>query len=346
MPYSPPFRTSLGIVLIFSFFSYHLLALAHAKTVSRIIDDTYGDEATGYLPVYYPHDSWVWRRNCNSEQGCEIVPDDENKIQNKTWTAATYRTNMTAMGLTLQFEGTAISVYFIQTNDIGKNNTRITECNFTLDGTLSYQFVHEPTSERGFDYNYEAYRATALANKQHTLDIATGILDHQVYISFDYARYTTEISDDPNSTNISPSPSPSNTTVVELKKRISVGVIVGAVVGGVGLLCIVAVTLLLILRRKRRSSHPHDQIPKPYPGNPPPEMNQIKETREQLRSLQTQKRRNIDGLAYNDSDSPPALREIRHIQAQIDSLQNQSRVQLSVGPSELPPSYRQVRGLT
>ncbi|KAG7088725.1 hypothetical protein E1B28_012693 [Marasmius oreades] len=148
------------------------------------------------------------------------------------------------------------------------------------------------------------------------LEITTGELGHEAYISFDYARYTTEIPDDPNST-----------TAAESKKKTSasVGVIVGAVVGGVGLLCIEVFTSLLILRRKTRSpSRPHDTIPEPYPLNQPPEMNQIEEMRKPLR---TRKRDNVNVGGFGE--------QMGQMQAQLNSLQTQSRVQ----PSEPPPSY-------
>ncbi|KAF9265357.1 hypothetical protein L218DRAFT_169065 [Marasmius fiardii PR-910] len=94
------------------------------------------------------------------------------------------------------FVGTAISVYFILSNipatNAGTGTTRNTECNFTLDGIPKGRFEHQPTQafDQGLEYNVEVFQQTGLENKKHVLEITTGQLDHEAYISFDYARYT------------------------------------------------------------------------------------------------------------------------------------------------------------
>ncbi|KAF9253961.1 hypothetical protein L218DRAFT_811178, partial [Marasmius fiardii PR-910] len=160
--------------------------------VSRLIDDTYGDRETGAMPAYYPKGGNVWQGNDCTQQhgGCAIVPE-QSRAQNGTWMAATYRTSMDNMGLTLQFEGTAVSVYFILANDLGVNGiTTRTECNFTLDGVLRKQYSHQPTSQLGLEYNVQVYNETGLENKMHMLEVSTGKLDHEVFLNFDYAMYT------------------------------------------------------------------------------------------------------------------------------------------------------------
>ncbi|KAF9269680.1 hypothetical protein L218DRAFT_283529 [Marasmius fiardii PR-910] len=189
LPHHQPSR-SFAYLLLFLGSSHRFLV--QGKTVPRLIDDTYGDRETGMVPSYYPKDSSIWQGNdCTLENGgCLIVPE-KNRALNGTWMAATYRTNMQNLGLTLQFEGTSISVYFILANDVGKSTavTR-TDCNFILDGVLKKQYSHLPTSQLGLEYNVEVFNATGLENKLHTLEISTGKLDHEVFMNFDYAMYT------------------------------------------------------------------------------------------------------------------------------------------------------------
>ncbi|KAF9265398.1 hypothetical protein L218DRAFT_860945 [Marasmius fiardii PR-910] len=189
MSYLYPFQRSRLSLALFLLFCSHF-PFAQAKTVSRIIDDNFGDEVTGYRPVYYPLDPTVWKSNCGKTQGCGTVPD-ANFVQNRTWTAATYKANMTDMGFGIQFKGTAISVYFIITNQLDSTAiTKDTECNFTLDGSDRERYEHKAVSGQSFEYNVSVFDRTGLENGWHMLQVNTGKLDHDTYISFDYARYT------------------------------------------------------------------------------------------------------------------------------------------------------------
>ncbi|KAF9261621.1 hypothetical protein L218DRAFT_869373 [Marasmius fiardii PR-910] len=184
-----PFRAPAAVLLVFLINSSHLFA--NAKTIPRIIDDTYGDQATGFMPIYYPQGDTIWQRNCSAQDGCLITPDPA-LAQNGTWTAATYRTSLEDMGLRLQFKGTAISVYFIIANNVGATSyvTATTEAKFTMDGVFKSKYIHEPTSRLGLQYNVEVYNETGLDDSLHVLEISTGKLDHEVYIAFDHAKYT------------------------------------------------------------------------------------------------------------------------------------------------------------
>ncbi|KAF9265390.1 hypothetical protein L218DRAFT_1075961 [Marasmius fiardii PR-910] len=197
MPY-PRLRASPFLVLSLVFSSFRLLV--SAKTVNRTIDDFYGDEETGLFPTFYPLDNVTWHQNCKAKDGCLILVN-ETKAWDGTWHSATYVPEKTDnMGVTLQFNGTAIWVYFILANSI-PNATTYTQCNFILDGDLMGQFVHLPASKWGLDYNAEVFSRTGLEPKMHKLEIMTGNLTRRAYMNFDYAKYTTEVLDDETSSS-------------------------------------------------------------------------------------------------------------------------------------------------
>ncbi|KAF9265391.1 hypothetical protein L218DRAFT_943209 [Marasmius fiardii PR-910] len=305
------FRTTLLFLALVFHSSASQRLLSHAKTVSRIIDDGYGDEETEYRP------------------GCAIAPDP-NFLQNGTWTAATYRTSLSDMGFALQFRGTAVSVYFTLTNDIDTSiRTKDTECNFTLDTSYEGRYEHKAVSGRGFDHNVQVFNRTGLENKWRVLLVNTGKLDHATYISFDYARHTTEVPDnsDENGSTNSTNTNNSNTSKTS-KERSNAGAIVGGVVGGMGLLSGVLLSLFII-RRKKSSAYSHDEILNPYPNY------QVEATTEQSRgNLQTQER----GQSHSASES--ALREqIQTLLVRLDSLQNRPTPSQDQ-PSEPPPGYQ------
>ena len=82
-------------------------------------------------------------------------------------------------------------MYFVLANDDydGPTTTR-TECNFTLDGSVKKAYTHSPLPRHGTEYNVEVYKEEGLENVMHTLEVATGKKDHEVFLAFDYATYT------------------------------------------------------------------------------------------------------------------------------------------------------------
>jgi hypothetical protein len=86
--------------------------------------------------------------------------------------------------------GTAIYVYFILPNTVAPGITTQTECNFTLDGQAAGSFFHAPNASFEFIYNALVFSRSNLPNATHTLNISTSGVDHDVFINFDYAIYT------------------------------------------------------------------------------------------------------------------------------------------------------------
>ncbi|KAK1216122.1 hypothetical protein PQX77_021241 [Marasmius sp. AFHP31] len=185
----------------------------NAKTVTRHIDDSLGDSATGVKPVYFPRGKKIWQdQSCGRVQGYRLVPDTE-KTHNKTYTAATYKTSMDDMGFDLSFQGTSIAVYFILANDGSDGTTVRTECNFTLDGSLRKTYTHKPIRGHGIEYDVEVYKEDGLAGDQmHTLEVSTGKkAQREVSLALDYAVYTFKEADDQNTTSSSAPAQDTNT---------------------------------------------------------------------------------------------------------------------------------------
>ncbi|KAF9265389.1 hypothetical protein L218DRAFT_170792 [Marasmius fiardii PR-910] len=319
MPF-PHLRTVSVFLVLFLVFS-SLRLFANAKTVNRTIDDFYGDEETGLFPTYYPLDGVTWHQNCKAEDGCVILAD-ESEAWNGTWHSATYRqAKMDNMGVTLQFNGTAIWVYFILANNLPKATT-YTQCNFTLDGEPMGQFIHKPdASKTELDYNAEVFSRTELEPKRHKLEIMTGNLTREVYMNFDYAKYTTEVPDvNVNGNN--------NTTTVQddgtNSKKAPVGVIVGCVIGGVLLSFIIALVFFVIRRKRSRSKH--TEVPQPFsqllvPRRSTRPLPQVLAPKKQLSDLSGQERDNI--VQYNDGDVPQLYEEVRQMRGQLATLRNE-----------------------
>ncbi|KAJ7573687.1 hypothetical protein C8J56DRAFT_981893 [Mycena floridula] len=153
---------------------------------NRTIDDTLGDSVTGIRPVYVPSVG-VWEdATC---AGCLIQPDRALAFDG-TWTACTTNPGIPLASAELSFKGTAIYVFFILVNDPPPDVTAGTESNFTLDGTMSGKFVHQPIAGLGFQYNQLVFSAENLPYADHKLLIGTAAQDHNVFVNFDYAIYS------------------------------------------------------------------------------------------------------------------------------------------------------------
>ncbi|KAK1221577.1 hypothetical protein PQX77_015590 [Marasmius sp. AFHP31] len=215
--------------LVFSFPPF-LFLFANAKTVTRYIDDTYGDSVTGLKPEYHADHENFWQdQTCGSEQGCAIVPDPR-KTRNGTYSAATYQPEMSNLGFTLRFNGTGITVYFILAGDQYPDYiVRQTQCDFKLDGVIKKNYVYRPVPSDDMEYEVPVYKVEGLDNGPHVLEVETGKKSYPVYVAFDYATYTTEEPDDEETTSM----------------------IVGGVVGALVLL-ICGGLVVFFLRRKRR----------------------------------------------------------------------------------------------
>ncbi|KAK1218740.1 hypothetical protein PQX77_018565 [Marasmius sp. AFHP31] len=230
-----------------------------AKTVTRYIDDTYGDLVTGSKLKYHPTDSTMWKnQSCGTAQGCRIVFDTQ-RSHNGTYTAATYRSEMNTMGFSFSFQGTSIAVYFILANgDYDPSTITSTECDFILDGLLEGSYAwDQPPDKTGPEYNVEAFRKEGLENRLHTLKVETGTKTQDVYIAFDYATYTVEEPDENtdirNGSTVA-SPSQSSESNPSPFKGAPTGAIVGGVIGGI-VLIVSALPVFFVCRKRRQLKH-------------------------------------------------------------------------------------------
>ncbi|TFK22986.1 hypothetical protein FA15DRAFT_495642 [Coprinopsis marcescibilis] len=259
----------LGTFIIFLHF-FHLFQTTFGAIVNRTIDDTFGDNETRELPRYLPNRNRWNDADCS---GCSLRPDTDEAFRN-TFMESTYSPSTGPVGIELRFEGIAIYIFLILANFGGDGITTITDCDFILDRGEPVAFTRAPDLTRtDFDYNVLAFSRTNLPNANHTLLIEIGDrVNNNAYINFDYAIYTHD--DDP----IPPRPSsptrPSTSASGTLRpgsspsasvnpgnstsdaQSISLGAIVGGVVGGLATLVLVIVFFIYFLRRRRRASPP------------------------------------------------------------------------------------------
>uniref|UniRef100_A0A0W0FSW9 Uncharacterized protein n=1 Tax=Moniliophthora roreri TaxID=221103 RepID=A0A0W0FSW9_MONRR len=159
-----------------------------------------------------------------------------------TWTAATYRSNrQDKISVLFDFQ-----VFLIVVNDLGRSGLTTVTGNFMLDGQLARQYIHNPSSQAGFQYREEAFAVSGLSNSSYLLETSAGGLDHKVYLNFDYANYTCVLDSGPN--------------LVRSSSKTPVAAIVGGTVGTAAFL-IAIIAAFCICRRK-------GQRPQPIPVTP------------------------------------------------------------------------------
>ncbi|CAA7270986.1 unnamed protein product [Cyclocybe aegerita] len=193
--------THLLLVLVY-LVSVSFNPLVAVALVNRTIDDTYGDLVTGFKPIYFPHspkDSNPWNnQDCHR---CAITPDVSRAFSG-TYTAATYHPFIKSISITLDFNGTAIWVFFINANNAGPAVTTRTIANFTMDNgpPVLYEHVPDPMKTE-VDFDVPAYSRDGLNSTQHRL-VISAFGDTDVYVNFDYAIYSVEDSGIPSSTEV------------------------------------------------------------------------------------------------------------------------------------------------
>ncbi|KAH9922671.1 uncharacterized protein B0H18DRAFT_508385 [Fomitopsis serialis] len=240
-------------------------ARAIGTTTNRTIDDFYGDSATGAIPLY--SDGWNYGPQCS---GCFIQPAIGETFDQSWHDVTASPTDPAPKTVTLSFNGTAIWVYGVVPNYV-EYATTLVNVSFELDGKVVGLYTHAPSASVGYIYNVTLYSNTAIANGQHTLVMTPQRESNSSYLAFDWAQYTFEdvVSSSSSATTqvastaragttssqtTVPSPSGSSVTAsVSLSSsRTPFGAIAGGVIGGLGLLAIIA--LVFFWHRRYRHS--------------------------------------------------------------------------------------------
>lgn len=164
----------------------------------------------------------------------------------------------------MQFNGTAIYVFFTLVNYQGDGVTTLTSANFSIDGEPpSATFTYTPNmTSNAVLYKALVFSQTGLPNTLHELNIST-TGNVSMYLNFDYAIYTTD--DDTvlvssstmsvSSTNRITQQSSTSTAVQKSTTANSAKTLVGAIVGGIagGIAIFVFVIFLLSCWHRRRN---------------------------------------------------------------------------------------------
>ncbi|KAK0492960.1 hypothetical protein EDD18DRAFT_1108567 [Armillaria luteobubalina] len=259
-------------------FFYTLLLLplvVRGQLINHTIDDTLGDELTGFQVEYSPAgensngSTLIWK-NASQCSDCAIVPDGSSAM-NGTWTGATYYPSLGNTTAQLLFHGSAIYVYLILSN-YPKTTGFVSDtvCDFRMDGELVGNYSHDTDETYQFEYNVLAYSNTSLSDEEHTLVMeSTGTKPS--YLIFDYAVYTnTQASTflsssttppifaaSSNSDSVSSSASSSASSTASPSSSSLAKTFGGAIAVGVLALLILAASMVFYIRRlRRRSSTP------------------------------------------------------------------------------------------
>lgn len=86
--------------IILTLLTLLLVCTTQAVLVNRSIDDTYGDNVTGQVPVYQPNGAWNGV-NCS---GCFIVPN-KSLAFDETWAYGSYNPGLNNINITFSFTG-------------------------------------------------------------------------------------------------------------------------------------------------------------------------------------------------------------------------------------------------
>ncbi|TBU33091.1 hypothetical protein BD311DRAFT_653290 [Dichomitus squalens] len=249
--------------------------LVVAASWSVAIDDTYGDVATGAMPIYNPPSAWTQGQACISENEDCLVDLDPKQVSNGTWHYSVGSSDdAPPRTIDLNFEGNSISVYCI-ISQVDRVRIAVVNMTFELDGQPVDTFFHDPSGTKDgagnydIQYNVAVYQSNLITPGNHTLRISS-IGGSSMY--FDYALYTTE-SDfhNPTMSALPSASAPSGTPATYAQNASSahprLGVIVGAAAGGAVLLIAIGILAFILIRRRRRAGedllrHRNDSLSK------------------------------------------------------------------------------------
>ncbi|TBU62454.1 hypothetical protein BD310DRAFT_918439 [Dichomitus squalens] len=196
--------------------AFHLLlgflATQRAASTTHIIDDA---DTSGAISYTTPQ-SWSQGAGCTS---CWIHPDPSEAFDGTWHDTSHFTTDTDERFITVQFTGTAVSVYNIVANTAAQPNT-VTAVNlwFEIDGErVGSGYQHDPSSSTDIEYNVLVFSQDGLSNSPHLLVIhATDGVNTNVL--FDRVEYT--VPDPPVTTSTTvttaapPPPTAKETTVV------------------------------------------------------------------------------------------------------------------------------------
>ncbi|TFK22987.1 hypothetical protein FA15DRAFT_495689 [Coprinopsis marcescibilis] len=226
--------------------------------INRTLDDTLEDPITGRTPQYFPAVGYWNGVDCAL---CQLKPE-LNRVMYRTYREVTYIPERGPVSIRVEFQGVAVYAFLTLARFADRLAT-LTDCDFILDEGEPVSFHYQPNSPTpDFTYHHLAFHRDGLENKNHSLEIAVRDRREQVYLNFDYVLYTQDDQSFPSSPTGNDSSNDSISTP-------PVGVIVGAVLGGVAALAIGIMIFLVLFYKKRRkrttSSTPESQ----QPGDPP-----------------------------------------------------------------------------
>ncbi|TCD69456.1 hypothetical protein EIP91_007582 [Steccherinum ochraceum] len=211
--------------------------------VNRTIDDQFGDEVTGLQVTYTPAALWAQGNGCS---GCASHPNS-SLVFNETWHDGTYTPSHgdDPLSFAFKFNGTAVYVFNVLPR------LTLTNVNITLDGTFATNFTHFQNVSilEQYTYNVPIFAVDSLQYGEHTVAV-TAVGSNTTSLLFDYAVYTTNISDTGSTT----APPPGQAGDSSQHHKTNIGAIVGGVVGGVALIAVIILAGLFYRRRARRGT--------------------------------------------------------------------------------------------
>ncbi|EJD35765.1 hypothetical protein AURDEDRAFT_175161 [Auricularia subglabra TFB-10046 SS5] len=265
------------------------------RLLNVTIDDTLGDNLSGEKPEYKGKD---WRPRSVGGTPCTVcsAQPDPTFVVNGTWHDQLTFSGEEPATISFTFSGTAVYVFCIVPNGIPLTPINVTRLSFYLDDSVSGSYLHhvDKTLDQ-YLYNQLVFNRDDLTAGNHTLRIANQPADTGSLILFDYAVYTTEVSDAPVSASpsaevsstsaASPSKTPASAPSpvgVDGEHPANIKLIVGVSVGG-GL----AALLLLVVIFQIYSQSLRRSVPQPYV--PPPATQQQPEPNGARRALPASK---------------------------------------------------------
>ncbi|KZV95925.1 hypothetical protein EXIGLDRAFT_706332 [Exidia glandulosa HHB12029] len=160
------------------------ISMALACKVNVTIDDTFGDERTGQVPIYTSATAWGESAPvCR----CDMNPDPA-QMHNQTWHVHESRPGQIPANITFTFRVVANARMTILSPD-----TRLA---FYLDGdlyspTTFFQAPSNDTTGEGYNYNQLVFSNTSLPHGKRTMLMSSlTTSDSGSIVLFDYAVYT------------------------------------------------------------------------------------------------------------------------------------------------------------